>query len=140
MIKSIYAKGKHSAGTNFKNSAIAIARGLTLSRYIAIRLMKEQRLVICQLPKHQHKKAVQEHIAISSTFERQFAGTKPNQVLCGDIMLIWTRNRWAYLAVFMDLFARKPVGLAMSYPLNAQELTMAYESRVLPENVMFHSV
>ncbi|SRL37928.1 reverse transcriptase-like protein [Shigella flexneri] len=45
----------------------------------------------------------------------QFAVTEPNQVWCGDVTYIWTGKRWAYLAVVLDLFARKPVGWAMFY-------------------------
>ena len=37
------------------------------------------------------------------------------QVWCGDVTYIWTGKRWAYLAVVLDLFARKPVGWAMSF-------------------------
>ena len=54
---------------------------------------------------------------------------KPDQVWCGDITFIWTGNRRAYLALVMDLFARKPVGWAMSNSpdtkLTAKALTMA---------------
>jgi len=68
---------------------------------------------------------------------------KPNQVWCGDVTYIWTGDRWAYLAVVMDFFARKPVGWAMSFSpnsqLTSQALTMAFESRGRPEKVMFHS-
>ena len=56
-----------------------------------------------------------EHVAIPNHLERQFAVTEPNQVWCGDVTYIWTGKRWAYLAVVLDLFARKPVGWAMSF-------------------------
>ena len=43
----------------------------------------------------------------------------------------------------MDLFARKPVGWALSHSpdsnLTCQALSMAYESRGRPKEVMFHS-
>jgi putative transposase len=48
--------------------------------------------------------------------DRQFAVTEPNQVWCGDVTYIWTGKRWAYLAVVLDLFSRKPTGWAMSFP------------------------
>ncbi|WP_156684050.1 IS3 family transposase, partial [Vibrio sp. UCD-FRSSP16_30] len=52
-------------------------------------------------------------------------------------------NRWAYLAVVLDLFARKPIGWAMSFSpdsqLTSKALKMAYESRGKPRGVMFHS-
>ncbi|WP_212653184.1 DDE-type integrase/transposase/recombinase [Marinomonas sp. CT5] len=56
---------------------------------------------------------------------------------------IWTGKRWAYLAMVIDLYARKPVGWATSLSPNSEltsnALKMAYESRGRPEGVMFHS-
>ena len=70
-------------------------------------------------------------------------GLDQNKAWCGDVTYIWTGTRWAYLAVVLDLFARKPVGWAMSNSpdsnLTCQALTMAFESRGRPKNVMFHS-
>jgi putative transposase len=64
-------------------------------------------------------------------------------VWCGDVTYIWTRQRWSYLAVVLDLFARKPVGWALSNSpnseLTASALAMAYESRHRPGGVLFHS-
>ncbi len=142
MVKSIYAESNSSAGAR-TIAGIATTRGLPLSRYVATRLMKEQGLVSCQLPSHKYKKATQEHVAVPNTLERQFTVTQPDQVWCGDITFIWTGNRWSYLALVMDLFARKPVGWAMSHSpdtkLTAKALTMAFESRGRPKGVMFHS-
>tara|TARA_R110002020_G_C16215717_1_gene767317 strand:+ start:424 stop:1272 length:849 start_codon:yes stop_codon:yes gene_type:complete len=116
---------------------------ITLTRYRAGRLMKKLKLVSCQLPKHAYKKAAQEHVAIPNLLDRQFAVTAPNQVWCGDVSFIWTGSRWAYLAVVMDLFARQPVGWAMSHSpdsnLTCQALTMAFERRGQPKDLMYHS-
>ncbi|MEH4597228.1 IS3 family transposase, partial [Escherichia coli] len=75
--------------------------------------------------------------------ERQFAVTEPNQVWCGDVTCIWAGKRWAYLAVVLDLFARKPVGWAMSFSpdsrLTMKALEMTWETRGKPGGVMFHS-
>lgn len=49
---------------------------------------------------------------------------------------IWTGKRWAYLAVVLDLFARKPVGWAMSFSpdsrLTMKALEMAWKPVVSP--------
>ncbi len=54
--------------------------------------------------------------------------------------LIW---RWAYLTVVLDLFARKPVGWAMSFSpdsrLAINALEMAWEAQGKPAGVIFHS-
>ena len=106
-------------------------------------MMKQLQLVSCQLPKHSYKKAQQEHIAIPNLMDRQFAPAKPNQAWTGDVTYIWTGNRWAYLAVVLDLFARKPVGWAISFSpdskLTAKALAMAFESRGRPKDLLFHS-
>lgn len=114
-----------------------------MSRYRASNIIRKLNLVSCQLSKHAYKKAAQEHVTIPNKLDRQFAVTKPDQEWCGDVTYIWTGNRWAYLAVVMDLFARKPVGWALSHSpdsnLTCEALNMAYESRRRPTEVMFHS-
>ncbi|WP_236432823.1 DDE-type integrase/transposase/recombinase, partial [Escherichia coli] len=94
---------------------MATRRGYQMGRWLAGRLMKELGLVSCQQPTHRYKRGGHEHVAIPNYLERQFAVTEPNQVWCGDVTYIWTGKRWAYLAVVLDLFARKPVGWAMSF-------------------------
>ena len=141
-VKAAHELSGGSAGAR-TIAEIVTQRGFQLSRYRAKRFMKDLKLVSCQLPQHAHKKGSKEHVAIPNLLERQFDMTEPNQVWCGDVTYIWTGNRWAYLAVVIDLFARKPVGWAMSHSpdseLTAKALTMAYELRGRPDNVMFHS-
>ncbi len=107
-----------------------------MGRWLAGRLMKELGLVSCQQPTHRYKRGGHEHVAIPNHLERQFAVTEPNQVWCGDVTYIWTGKRWAYLAVVLDLFARKPVGWAMSFSpdsrLTMKALEMAWKPVVSP--------
>ena len=141
-VRAAHSASNGSAGAR-TIADIVTARGIPLSRYKASKLMKELDLVSCQQPKHAYKKASQEHLEVPNHLDRQFAVTEPNQVWCGDVTYIWIGNRWAYLAVVMDLFARKPVGWAMSLSpdseLTAKALTMAFESRGKPKGLMFHS-
>ncbi len=85
----------------------------------------------------------QPHVSIANELDRQFDVQAPNQVWTGDITYVWSGKRWAYLAVVLDLFARRPIGWAMSLTadsaLTCRALTMAYESRGNPNGVMFHS-
>jgi len=117
--------------------------GLPLSRYRAGRLMKKLSLSSSQQPKHSYKSAKKAHIMIDNVLDRQFYPEAPDQVWCGDVTYVWSGQRWAYLAVVLDLFARKPVGWALSLSpdsqLTAKALTRAYESRGRPEGIMFHS-
>ncbi|CNC89047.1 Putative transposase [Yersinia frederiksenii] len=105
--------------------------------------MKELNLISCQQPGHRYKKASKGHVEIPNYLERQFAVTEPNQVWCGDVTYIWTGKRWAYLAVVLDLFSRKPVGWAMSFSpdstLTTKALSMAWEARGRPTDLLYHS-
>ena len=142
IVKAIHTESKGSAGAR-TIATIASSRGYLLSRYRTGRLMKAQQLVSCQQPKHRYKKSSQEHVVISNQLDRQFSVSQPNEVWCGDVTYIWTGRRWAYLAIVMDLYARKPVGWAISLSPNSQltgqALSMAYERRGKPKSVMFHS-
>lgn len=109
LVGEIHRESNGSAGAR-TIADIATARGTALSRYRASGLMKRLKLVSCQLPKHAYKKATQEHVSIPNLLDRQFDVVEPNQVWCGDVTYVWTGNRWAYLAVVLDLFARKPIG------------------------------
>ena len=117
--------------------------GIQLSCYRASRRMKQLGLMSSQPPRHAYKKADQPHLDIPNVLDREFDVKKPNQVWTGDITYIWTGARWAYLAVVIDLYARKPVGWALSLSPNTElvkkALTMAYESRGEPRNILFHS-
>ena len=117
--------------------------GVPMSRYRAGRLMKYLNLSSCQPGKHQYKNACQEHTCLPNLLERQFAVPEPDRVWCGDITYIWAGNRWCYLAVVMDLFARRVIGWSLSAnadtALISSALRMAYEVRGQPRDVMFHS-
>ena len=117
--------------------------GTPLTRYRASRRMKQLGLVSTQPPSHAYKKAEQPHLDIPNLLDREFDVEEPNQVWSGDITYIWTGTRWAYCAVVIDLFARKPVGWALSLSPNTElvnkALTIAYESRGKPQGVLFHS-
>lgn len=141
-VRELFNASNGSAGSR-SIATMASAQGVKMSRYLAAKCMEKLGFNSCQLPSHSYKKTGNERIDIPNLLARQFAVTKPNQVWCGDVTYIWTGNRWAYLAVVMDLFARKPIGWAMSLSpdseLTGKALSHAFESRGRPEGVMFHS-
>lgn len=142
LVKSIYTESNCSAGSR-TIATITTERGMPLSRYRVRKLMSEQGLVSCQLPKHSYKKSGNEHVVIGNKLERNFNPSSPNEIWCGDVTYIWTGKRWAYLAVVLDLYARKPVGWALSNSpntaLTSNALQMAFEARGRPKGLMFHS-
>ena len=141
-VKSLHALSKGSAGARSIADMVSNS-GIPLSRYRAGRLMKQLDLHSRQQRTHHYKLANKEHVMIDNTLDRAFSPEAPDQVWCGDVTYIWSGQRWAYLAVVLDLYARKPVGWALSLSpdsqLTAKALTRAYESRGRPEGVLFHS-
>ncbi|AVF37713.1 transposase (plasmid) [Rahnella sikkimica] len=142
LVRESYRESNGSAGAR-NIAAMVTTKGVKLSRWRATKLMKELNLISCQQPGHRYKKASKEHVEIPNYLERQFAVTEPNQVWCGDVTYIWAGKRWAYLAVVLDLFSRKPVGWAMSFfpdsALTGKALSMAWEARGKPANLLYHS-
>ncbi len=122
---------------------LVLSHMTVLKFHRASKIMRKLDLHSCQQPKHAYKRGGNEYVEIENHLDRQFAVVSPDEVWCGDVTYIWQGNRWCYLAVVMDLFARKVIGWAMSYSpdtnLTAKALTMAFESRGRPKNVMFHS-
>ncbi|MCG7540028.1 IS3 family transposase [Pseudoalteromonas sp. CO348] len=107
------------------------------------RIMRDMHLVSKQPGPHVYKVAVNERPDIPNSLNREFDVQNPNQVWCGDITYIWTGQKWSYLAVVIDLCARRVVGWAMSEKPNTaltiKALDRAYEQRGKPRGVMFHS-
>jgi putative transposase len=89
-------------------------------------------LVSSQQPK-------QPHINVPNQLNRQFDADVPNKSGRAISPNIGTGGRWAYLAIVLDLFARQPLSLCPDSTLTQKALTMAYESRGEPKEVMFHS-
>ena len=108
-VRAIHAMSGGSAGAR-TIAAIATNNDFELSRYRAAKLMVKLKLESCQVPQHSYKRGGNEHLEIPNLLDRQFDVVEPDTVWCGDVTYIWTGNRWAYLAVVIDLFARKVVG------------------------------
>ncbi|EOC7001158.1 IS3 family transposase [Escherichia coli IAI39] len=141
-IRRAWNQSRGSAGARTLAEMLT-QNGVPMSRYRAGRLMKYLNLSSCQPGKHQYKNARQEHTRLPNLLERQFAVPEPDRVWCGDITYIWAGNRWCYLAVVMDLFARRIIGWSLSAhadtALISSALRMAYETSGQPRDVMFHS-
>lgn len=143
LVREAHESSHGSAGARTLADIVSNTKQVSLTRYRATKLMKSLGLVSCQTRKHRYIKSTQEHVEIPNHLGRQFAVSEPNQVWVDDVTYIWSGNRWMYLAVVIDLFARKPVGWAMSFSpdsqLTGKALSMAFESRGKPRHMLFHS-
>lgn len=117
--------------------------GENVGRYKAASLMRDAGLISSQPRKHRYKVANDESKIAPNLLKRQFNVEAINQVWCGDVTYVWSGTKWLYLAVVMDLYARKIVGWACSdspnTDLTCAALRMAFEQRGRPKNLIFHS-
>lgn len=138
----IHKKSRGAAGARTIAGQLTQA-GINIGRYKAAALMKEANIVSKQPPKHRYKRVEQESKVAPNLLNRAFDVDTPNQAWCGDVTYVWAGTEWLYLAVVLDLFARKVVGWSCSRSpdstLTSEALRMAYESRGKPKGVMFHS-
>ncbi|WP_448549297.1 IS3 family transposase [Thalassotalea fusca] len=141
-INELFSLSRSSAGSRTlvaKLSEIGLNAGIFKVR----RIMKDMQLICKQPGPHAYKKATVERPDIPNHLNREFDVCRPNQVWCGDITYTWLGNKWVYLAVVLDLFARRVVGWALSdkpdAALAAKALDRAYEQRGKPKGLMFHS-
>lgn len=74
---------------------------------------------------------------------QNLAVTGPNQAWVADITYIGVRNAFVYLAVILDLFARRAVGYAISRNIDTalclKALQMAIADRCPSEGIIHHS-
>ena len=87
--------------------------------------------------------AGQLNAAVPNILERKFEVDPPNRWWVSDITYIHTHEGFLFLAVVMDLFARKIVGWSMASHMTddliLDALTMAYWRRKPQATVMLHS-
>jgi len=73
--------------------------------------------------KRRFKRTTDSHHAFPiapNLLEQDFSATRPNQKWNADISYVWTGEGWLYLAVVLDLFARRVVGWAVSDRLHKE--------------------
>ncbi len=74
---------------------------------------------------------------------QNFLASGPNQVWAGDITYVWCAEGWCYVAVLLDLYARKVIGWAVGRRMNRalplRALRMAVTTRKPPRGLIHHT-
>jgi putative transposase len=99
--------------------------GLTVGRRRTARLMRENGLRARQ--KRRFKRTTDSHHAwpvAPNLLDQDFTAAGPDEKWGADISYIWTKEGWLYLAVVIDLFARRVVGWSTSDRLH-RDLALA---------------
>ena len=96
-------------------------RWLCVGRYKARRLMRQAGVAVRRPPTRHPVTTDSRHgyAVAPNLLARQFDVEQPDHVWVGDITYVWTAEGWLYVAVLLDLYARKVVGWAMSSHVDA---------------------
>ena len=124
--------------------AVLRSKGLRIGRYRVRRLMRKHRLRALWRRKFIHTTDSGHAMPVSdNVLAREFDPGRPNQAWVSDITYIRTRSGWLYLAVVLDLYARKVVGWAMAPTMHAElvcaALQLAIAQRQPAPGLIVHS-
>jgi transposase InsO family protein len=118
--------------------------GLAVGRRRTARLMRENGLRARQ--RRRFKRTTDSHHAwpvAPNLLDQDFTAAGPDEKWGADISYIWTKEGWLYLAVVIDLFARRVVGWSTSDRLH-RDLALAALRKALvmrrpPAGLIHHS-
>ncbi len=125
-VRDSQRKHRGRYGRRRMTTEVSEAQGRAVNHKRVARVMREHGLqshkrrrfrVVTTDSKHAHPVA-------PNVLERDFEATAPNQKWLADMTYVSTDEGWLYLALVLDLYARKLVGWAMSETM-PQELTLS---------------
>lgn len=141
-VKAIHKEHRRSYGTR-RMSAELRRRGHDVGRYRARTLMQQAEVWNDRKRRHRYRKADKPASVAPNLLNRAFQPAAPNTAWAGDITYVPTPNGWLYLAIVVDLYARRIVGWSCSRTadtaLALDALRMAREQRQPASGLVFHS-
>jgi putative transposase len=142
-IREIHRNSKERYGSPRMTAALR-KRGYRVSRGRVARLMKANAIKAKRRRAYRVTTRSQHHLASPHLLERQFdRATAPDQLWTSDITYVPTREGWLYVAIVLDLYSRKIVGLAMSETMEqdlvCEALTQALARRQPKPGLLLHS-
>jgi len=142
-IKKVHQDSRELYGSPRVYAALK-QQGVSCGRHRVARLMKKNKIQ-ARIPKH-YKVTTKVNPALSvakNLLNRNFSAHKPNEKWVSDITYIKTREGWLYLAVILDLFSRRVVGMSMAARMTSELVAKAFNQAVLhrnyPKEFIYHS-
>lgn len=142
-MKRLFEQSRQSLGSREMMKKLR-EEGFHIGRYRVRKIMNKlhlkvtQRLTYKVTTKRKHSDAVAPNL-----LNQNFNPVGPNQIWAGDVTYLKTGEGWMYLAIVMDLYARKIVGWQMSSRMTTdlvcQALIKAQGLRQPPYGLVFHS-
>jgi transposase InsO family protein len=117
LIRQIFLQSRQTYGSPRIHAELK-AQGFCVSRVRVARLMRKAGLVAKMRRLFKKTTRVDEtKLAAPNRLQQMFTATTPNETWVADISYIRTMEGWLYIAVILDLFSRKVVGLSMGESL-----------------------
>lgn len=114
-------------------------RVANLMKRMGLRADRPKKFVVTTLSDHDGRIA-------PDLLQRNFTVSAPNQVWVSDLTYVWTEPGWVYLAVIIDLYARKVVGWAAADHMRDELVLSALDDAIGKRNghaglsgLIFHS-
>ena len=139
-IQKIYYD-KHQIYGSPKIAATLRSRGIKITEGMVRQLMQDMGLIsIREGAKDYYDKEKSKN---KNYLNQKFNTTRPNEVWVSDITCFRYNEKYYYICVIIDLYARKVVGYKIggknSTQLTKSTFKLAYESRHPDENLIFHT-
>ena len=143
MIRAIHTESRNTYGSPRIHATLQ-AQGQRIGEHRVARLMRLSAIRAKTVKQWRATTdSAHQYPVVPNTLNRQFAVAHPNQVWAGDITYVWTAEGWLYLAVVLDLYARRVIawgmGSRLTQELATAALTMAMEHRRPTSGVLHHT-
>jgi len=110
-VRQIHSETRGSYGSRRMSGQLQ-NDGYDVGRYRARSLMKKACVSVKSRKRFKRTTDSDHKLPIApNLLKRQFEVERPNMIWCADISYLWTLQGWLYLAVVIDLYSRKIVGL-----------------------------
>lgn len=120
------------------------SRGVACGRNRVARLMRQHGIVAKMVKKFRVKSRPKQRVVkVENLLDQNFVAVEPNQKWVSDITYVPTKQGWLYLAVVLDLYSRKVVGMSMSKFITKElvlgALNQATMNRKIRNGLVCHS-
>jgi len=143
-IKTVFVESNETYGSP-RIHAELIAQGYNCSRPRVARLMQANGIQAKMYKRFKKttRQSDKPYHRGEDLVKQVFSAPEPNSIWVADISYIPVNNKWAYLAIVLDLFSRKVVGMALEEKMQAKLVVKALNSATLqrkpPKGLIHHS-
>ena len=142
-IKVIHTQSRQTCGSD-KTWCLLTQQGEACARHRVARLRRINGIEAIRMKRFRASRGARNNEpTANNVLNRQFTVNQPDHTWVTDTTFIPTRQGWLYLAVVVDLYARKVVGWAMGASNNSQlvcdALKMAVDHRQPKPGLLHHS-